>query len=94
MDAVRGYDVSIIASFILLKSARVARNLNASLPGLAVPEGIIQELENAVPPAETSVEIAARIIAEIKEMCGGVHMIAMGWESRVPGILEAAGIRT
>ena len=58
-----------------------------SLPGLAVPEGIIQELEKAVSPADRSVEVAARVIGEIKEMCGGVHVIAMGWESRVPGVL-------
>ena len=40
----------------------------------------------------TGVEIAARIIKECKPYCQGVHIMALGWESKVPALLEAAGI--
>ena len=93
MKAVQSYGVPIIAGFIMLKSGSMARNLNASLPGVFVPEEIIQDLDHAENRGDTSVEIAARIIKEIRPLCQGVHMIALGWESRVPLILQAAGIR-
>jgi len=40
----------------------------------------------------TGVEIAARIIKECKPYCQGVHIMALGWESKVPDILKLAGL--
>ena len=40
----------------------------------------------------TGVEIAARIIKECKPYCQGVHIMALGWESKVPDLLKLAEI--
>ena len=40
----------------------------------------------------TGVEIAARVIKECKPYCQGVHIMALGWESKVPALLKEAGI--
>ena len=82
----------IIAGLIVLKSANMARNLNANLPGVFVPDAIISELDSAESRAQKSVEISAHIIRDIRDMCNGVHIMAVGWEVRVPQILEAAGV--
>jgi 5,10-methylenetetrahydrofolate reductase len=92
VSAARRFNVPILAGLIVLKSARMARNLNASLPGVHVPKGIVDEMENAKSRQDKSVEISARIIREIRPMCRGVHIMAIGWESKVPLILEAAGV--
>lgn len=92
MDAVAGYRVPVLAGFIMLHSADMARRFNASLPGVSIPEGIIRELDEADDPWATSVEIAARIVEEIKPMCQGLHMIAVGRESGILDVLERAGI--
>jgi hypothetical protein len=39
-----------------------------------------------------SIEIGGRIVKQLKGTCRGVHMMAIGWESRIPPMLEAAGI--
>ena len=39
-----------------------------------------------------SVEIAARIIRECKPYCQGVHIMSLGWESKIPALLEQAGL--
>ena len=92
MNAVQGYNVPILAGFILLKSGNMARNLNANLPGVLVPDDIVRELDEADDRRQKSVEIAGRIIKQIRPMCQGVHIMAIGWESRVPQVLQAAGI--
>ena len=92
MERVRQYEVSIIAGHILLKSAGMARRFNESLPGVEVPEEIVAELEDAEDRRKKSGEIAARVIQEIRPMCNGVHMMAIGWESEIPAVLSAAGI--
>ena len=40
----------------------------------------------------TGVEIAARIIRECKPYCQGVHIMALGWESKIPDLLKLAEI--
>jgi 5,10-methylenetetrahydrofolate reductase len=40
----------------------------------------------------TGIEIAADLIGQFKELCQGVHLMAIGWERKVPVILDAAGL--
>lgn len=92
MQAASAYDVPILPSLIMLKSADMARYFNDHVPGIVVPEAIIGEMAAASTPEATSVEIAARLIEQLRPMCQGVHLIAIGWESRIPQVLDAAGI--
>jgi 5,10-methylenetetrahydrofolate reductase len=41
---------------------------------------------------ETSVEIAGRLINDIKGICSGVHIMNINWEDKIPLVLEAAGL--
>lgn len=93
MTAVSGYKVPVLAGLIMLKSGGMARRLNESLPGVHVPDRIIRELDDADDRGDTSVRITARIIDEIASMCSGVHIMALGWESRIPEIIQASGVR-
>ena len=93
MERAARYDVPIIAGHILLKSAGMARRFNQSLPGVTVPDEIVAALAGSKDRRKRSSEIAATIIEELRPMCHGVHMMAIGWESEVPGILTAAGVR-
>jgi len=92
IERVRQYQVSIIAGHIMLKSAAMARRFNDDLPGVEVPEEIVAELNRAEGRKKEGGEIAARVIREIRPMCQGVHIMAIGWESEIPSVLSAAGI--
>jgi methylenetetrahydrofolate reductase (NADPH) len=85
-------DVALIAGVIPLKSAKMAAWLNANLHGVRVPQSMLEELERAGPAGEAAVgiEIAARIVREARKLCSGVHIMAIGWESRIPEILRAS----
>ena len=92
MKAVEQYNAPVLAGFIMLKSAKMARNFNDNLPGVSVPEWVIKALAGAEDHGLTSEEIAGRVIGEISPMCRGVHVMAIGWESRIPAVLERAGL--
>ena len=87
------HGVPVLAGIIVLKSARMARYLNERLPGVHVPQPLIDEMEAAADPGAASVEIAARLIRGVRGMCEGVHVMAIGWESRIPEILSKAGLQ-
>lgn len=85
--------VRILAGIIPVKSPKMAAYMNANVPGIEVPDGVIRKIADSGDRAATSSEISASIISEIRPMCSGVHVMAIGWEDKVPGILEAAGVR-
>ena len=88
------FNVKILAGIIVMFSARMALYMNNNVPGIIVPQGIIDELANAEKGKrlQKGIEIAVRTIKAIKEenLCHGVHIMAVGKEAIVPQILEAA----
>ena len=82
----------ILAGFIPLKSAGLARVMNKNVAGVFVPEELIDKMTEAEDKVQAGIEIAANLIKELKDMCQGVHIMAIGWEKRVPQIIDAAGL--
>ena len=96
MEYARQFPVKILAGIILLVSAKMAKYMTENVPGVLVPQNLIDELA-AAPKGEAinkGIEIAGRMIATIKResMCDGVHVMAIGREEVVPDILKAAGL--
>ena len=96
MDYASQFKVKILAGIILLTSARMAEYMNKYVPGVFVPQELIDEMASA-PKGEAiqkGIAIAARMIKTIKEekICGGVHIMAIGREEVVPEILAKAGL--
>ena len=90
MKRVAPFKVPVLAGIILLKSAGMARFMNKNVAGVFVPEPLIQKMAKAEDRLKTSIEIAADLIQELKGMCQGVHIMPIGWESKVPAVLDAA----
>lgn len=92
MARVRSFGAPVIAGIILLKSGDMARSMNRNLPGVHVPDALIAEMDAAGDKAQAGVEVAARIIREARDICDGVHIMAIGWERHIPKTLELSGI--
>jgi methylenetetrahydrofolate reductase (NADPH) len=96
MEYARRFPVKVLAGIILLSSARMAQFMTENVPGIFVPQNLIDELA-AVAKEERlnkGIEIAGRMIAALKKdaICDGVHIMAIGREEVVPDILAAAGL--
>ena len=99
-----GIKTHIMAGIIPLKSAGMAKYMNENVPGIAVPQDMIDRLAAAAEegkqtgvkglPGKLGIEMAAEMIAKIKDekLCDGVHIMAIGAEKNVPIILDKAGI--
>jgi methylenetetrahydrofolate reductase (NADH) len=97
MDVVKPAGVAVLAGIIPLKSAKMATWLNEKVPGIRVPEALIQEMQQAggvEAELEKGIEIAARLVAEVTQICQGVHVMAIGAEAHIPAILRKSGIRS
>ena len=92
MKRVEGFKVPVLAGVIPLKSVGMARFMNKNVAGVFVPEELIKEMAGAENKTETGIQIAADLIKELKDICQGVHIMAIGWEKKVPQILDTAGL--
>ena len=83
----------ILAGIFLLKSAKNARFINRAVPGVNIPEHLIDRLEKSSNPLQEGITIAAEQVKLAKSICQGVHLMAVKREDLIPQILEQAGIK-
>lgn len=93
MESICDIEVPVIAGVIPLKSARMARFMNQNVPGINVPEEIIETMENAEIPVDEGMKICAQTISELRKLCRGTHIMPIGKHENTQRILEMAGIR-
>jgi methylenetetrahydrofolate reductase (NADPH) len=92
MSQVKHLKVAVLVGIVLLRSAAMARYMNKNVAGIHVPDALIEEMDTADDRTKKGVEIAGRLIREMKGMCQGVHVMAIGAEKLVPAILDEAGM--
>ena len=85
-------DKPILAGIFLLKSAKNAQFINKYVPGVDIPDSIIDRLDKATDPLQEGIAIAAEQVKLAKTMCQGVHLMAVKKEELIPEILDMAGI--
>jgi methylenetetrahydrofolate reductase (NADPH) len=86
------FKVPILAGIILLKSAGMARFMNKNVAGVFVHEPLVQRMAKAQDREKTSIAIAAELIRELKGMCQGIHLMPIGWEKKIPAVLDLARV--
>ncbi len=85
-------DKPILAGIFLIKSAKNALFINRYVPGINIPDELIERLKTAKHPLKEGMKIAAEQIQTAQKMCQGVHIMAVKKEELIPEILDMAGI--
>lgn len=86
-------DKPILAGIFLLKSAKNAEFINRCVPGVNIPQEIIDRLALAKEPLQEGIKIAAEQVQLAQQMCQGVHLMAVKREDLIPQILDLANIK-
>lgn len=87
--------VFILAGIAPLKSLKMAQFMNERIPGVTIPQTILQRMEAAGDGAtEAGLEIALELIEAVKRLRAvhGIHLMPVGWDEVVPRLVTAAGI--
>ena len=85
-------DKPVLAGIIPIKSVKMAQYMNDRIPGVDIPQQLIERIDSAggdpAQIAEVSIEIASSTVRALRSMTSGVHVMAIGWEDKIPAILE------
>lgn len=93
MDQVAAsYNRPVLAGIFLLKSAKNANFINRNVPGVNIPQAIVDRLAAAADPLQEGVQIAAEQVQAARQVCQGVHLMAVRREDLIPQILDQGGV--
>lgn len=88
--------VPILTGVIPIKSVKMASYMNDKVPGINVPDHLIKLIadqgDDKAKIEQISIQISADLVRELRQIAGGLHIMAIGWEDRIPGIFEKAGL--
>ena len=95
MEKAKEFGKPVQLGVIIPKSAGMAKFMNKNVAGVHGPQWMIDELAADKEKAKlgiTGVELAAKVIKECRPYCQGLHIMALGWEAKVPELLKLAEI--
>ncbi|MBI4707062.1 MAG: methylenetetrahydrofolate reductase [Candidatus Omnitrophica bacterium] len=92
LNKTRHLKTVILGGIVFLKSSGMCRYMNKNVPGMFVPDDLVKEMEQANDRIAVSIEIAARLINQIKPMCQGIHLMPIGQDKLVPRVLDTCGL--
>lgn len=92
MTKAKGLGVPIIPTVFLIKSLAIAQYIANSEPGAHIPDDLIRRIRKSANRENEGLRIAGETVAAMKEMAQGVMIQTLGWEHRLPSILDIAGL--
>ncbi len=87
MAAIKPLNVPVLAGVLLVRSAGMARFLNDNIPGVKVPDALLERFDRATDPLAEGIAIARETVGLARELCQGVHLMTLGHEEKIPAIL-------
>jgi methylenetetrahydrofolate reductase (NADPH) len=92
MEKARGLDVPIIPTVFLIKSLAIAQYIVNSEPGANISEDLIRRIRKSSDREREGLKIAGETLAALKDLAQGVMLQTLGWEHKLPEILDIAGL--
>jgi len=84
----------ILAGVLPMKSAKMAAHMRDNVPGVRMPDDLVRRMASAADQKEEGLAICLETIEQLRSARGvhGIHVMAVGWEEVVPGLVERAGL--
>jgi methylenetetrahydrofolate reductase (NADPH) len=92
MEKARPLGVPVIPTVFLLKTVGIARYMATYEPGAFIPEQLIKRMRQAKDRELEGFVIAGETIKQLRGLAQGVQIVTLGWEHRLPTILDYAGL--
>ena len=91
MEKAKDLRTPVISTVYLLKSVGAARYIASNEPEAGISEELIRRIRKASDREMECIRIAGETVSALKELSQGVRIITLGWEHRLPSVLECAG---
>jgi len=92
-DVTAHLDIPILVGIAPLKSIGMAKFMAKNVPGVVVPDDVMDKLEKSEDIKETTIDITAELLKDIKELgYAGAHIMPVGMDWAVGEIIKRSGV--
>ena len=84
--------VPVIPTVFLIKSLAIAQYIASSEPEAGISDELIRRIRKSSDRELEGIKIAGEMLEGVKDMAQGVMLQTLGWEHKLPDILDAAGM--
>ena len=92
MKKAKTLNIPVIPTVFLIKSLAIAQYIVNSEPGTSIPDELIRRIRKSSDREREGIKIAGETVASLKDMADGVLLQTLGWEHKLPEILDIAGL--
>jgi methylenetetrahydrofolate reductase (NADPH) len=93
LNRMKDSGAAIIPTVLLLKSAGMARYIDRNISHISIPDDTIKSIQKAPDKARRCVQVAGELITQLKKLgVAGVLISTIGWEDKLPQILDMARV--
>lgn len=93
-EAIAHLDTPVLVGIAPLKSLGMAKFMAKNVPGVTIPEEMMKKLESSKNIKETTIDITADLLRNIKEIgFAGAHIMPVGMDEAVVKIIKRSGVR-
>lgn len=87
--------IYIMAGITPVKTLRALMYMRDNVPGMHIPDDVIQRMKGATDPEREGFEMAREIMEQVSDLPGvhGIHLMAIGWEKVVPSLIDSVGLK-
>lgn len=82
----------VLAGIIILKSVKMAEYMAKNIPGIFIPEELMERLKKSGDSQKEGIEIAAELVSQLKESAQGIHIMPLGLVGAVGQIIQKARV--
>lgn len=82
----------VLAGIIVLKSVKMAEYMAKNIPGIFIPEELMERLKKSSDSQKEGIEIAAELVSQLKKSAQGIHIMPLGWVGAVGQIIQKARV--
>jgi methylenetetrahydrofolate reductase (NADPH) len=89
----RKLGVKVLAGVLILHSKQIAHYIHENIPGIRMPESVLQRFDAAQDEVQFGVDYAVETMLKLREVCDGFHLMTIRMEQLIPQVLEAYDVK-
>jgi len=88
LEQAKSMNTKILSGVLVLHSYEIASYINKEIPGITLPDSLLERFKNSTNAEETGIEFAVETMLRLDKLCQGFHLMTVRNEELIPKVLE------
>ena len=91
LEKAKPLNTKVLGGILILHSYEVAKYIHENIPGIRVPDSVLERFQKSDDPRRTGIEFAVETMHRIEPLCAGFHVMSVREEELIPAVIQTFG---